>query len=62
MQDKPKTDLMTIPSVMLRDGEDIFLDDVLLKEAERKLQMPIVPVNNDGYELIEAIIGEELAF
>lgn len=62
LQDKPKTDLMTIPSVMLRDGEDIFLDDVLLKEAEIKLQMPIVPVNNDGYELIEAIIGEELAF
>ena len=37
LKDKPKGDIITIPSVMLRDGEDIFLDDVTLAEAEKRL-------------------------
>ena len=45
---------------MLRDGEDIFLDDVTLTEAENRLGRKIIPVNNDGYEFVEAILGEEL--
>ena len=60
LQDKPKGDIITIPSVMLRDGEDIFLDDVTLAEAEKRLGRKIVPINNDGYEFVELILGEEL--
>lgn len=60
LSDKPKTDIIAIPSVMLRDGEDVFLDDVTLTEAEERLAAKIMPVNNDGYEFVEAIIGEEL--
>lgn len=60
LSDKPKTDIIAIPSVMLRDGEDIFLDDVTLEEAKQKLNCDIIPVNNDGYEFVETIIGEEL--
>ena len=60
LSDKPKTDIIAIPSVMLRDGEDIFLDDVTLTEAEKRLNSKIVPINNDGYEFVEKIIGEEL--
>ena len=60
LADKPKTDITAIPSVMLRDSEDIFLDDVTLTEAEERLGCKIIPVNNDGYEFVEAITGEEL--
>lgn len=60
LADKPIGDIITIPSVMLRDGEDIFLDDVTLTEAENRLGRKIIPVNNDGYEFVEAILGEEL--
>ena len=60
LADKPKTDITAIPSVMLRDSEDIFLDDVTLTEAEERLGCKIIPVNNDGYEFVEVITGEEL--
>ncbi len=60
MRDKPKVDFITIPSVMLRDGEDIFLDNVTLEDAKKELNSEIIPINNDGYELLETILGEEL--
>lgn len=60
LKDKPKTDILAIPSVMLRDGDNVFLDDITLDEAEHQIGIKIVPVNNDGYDFIEAILGEEL--
>lgn len=62
LQDKPKADVLLIPASMLRDGEDVFLDDVTLENAAETLKMPIEPVLNDGYELIENVLGEELDF
>ena len=47
---------------MLRDGEDIFLDDSTVDDVEKALGMPIVPIMNDGYEFIEKLIGCELEF
>lgn len=60
LADKPKADIIAIPSVMLRDGDDVFLDDVTLDEAKARLGCDIVPIDNDGYEFVEKIIGEEL--
>ncbi len=63
LQQLSNTDLgeeLLIPSVMLRDGGDMFLDSITLEELSRKLKIKITPVNNDGYELIEKILGEEL--
>lgn len=62
LKPRPKADLLLIPASMLRDGEDVFLDDVTLPEAEEALQMKIEPVLNDGYEFIEKVLGEELDF
>lgn len=62
IKDKPKADCLLIPEVMLRDGEDVFLDDVTLEEAEAALEMKITTVSNDGYEFIEKVLGEELDF
>lgn len=50
---------LLIPSVMLRDGGDMFLDSITLNELSEKLNIRITPVNNDGYELLDAILGIE---
>lgn len=50
---------LLIPASMLRHGGDMFLDDVTLKEAESALAVHIVPVQNDGFELLNAICGNE---
>ena len=48
-----------IPHAALRAGEDVFLDDMTLSELENSLGVPITPVYNDGYEFIDAVLGEE---
>ncbi len=62
LKDEPKYDEIFIPSSMLRDGEDIFLDDVTLTGLSEKLETRVTPVDNDGYIFIEKILGEELDF
>lgn len=48
---------LLIPSVMLRAEGDMFLDSVTVDELSERLGVKITPVNNDGYELIDAILG-----
>lgn len=55
-------DELLIPDSMLRDGENIFLDDITLDELERRLGVRITPVANDGYAFTESILGTELEF
>ena len=50
-------DELLIPSVMLRDGGDMFLDSVTLEELSQKLDVSITTVDNDGYILIDKILG-----
>ena len=45
---------------MLRRAEMDFLDDVLLEQASVALGVPIYPVEQDGFELWDAISGEKL--
>lgn len=47
---------LIIPQVMLKSGEDIFLDDITLEEVSESLKIPIDPVSNDGYDLLDKII------
>ena len=48
---------LLIPQNMLRHGERVFLDDVSLDDVERELGIPVVPVAQDGYELLDAMCG-----
>ena len=41
----------------LRHGERVFLDDMGLDELEAALGVPVVPVEQDGFALFEAIFG-----
>lgn len=47
-----------ITQSMLKAGEDVFLDDVTLAEAEAALGVPITPIPNDGYAFLEALSGK----
>ena len=50
---------LLIPANMLRAGEQVFLDDVSVADVERELNVTVVPVAQDGYELLDAICGIE---
>ncbi len=52
---------LLIPASMLRSGERVFLDDVTLDDVEGALGVPVIPVAQDGYELLDAICGLETA-
>ena len=51
---------LLIPAVMLRKEGDMFLDSITLNELSRDLGVKITPVDNDGYLLIDALLGKEL--
>ncbi len=49
---------LLISQNMLRRQEMDFLDDVKLSEASRALGLPIIPVEQDGFALWDAMAGE----
>ena len=50
-------DRLIIPSSMLRFENDLFLDDVSTDDVERELGVTLVPINNNGNDLVEAVIA-----
>ncbi len=58
LKGKYEIDELLISSSMLRSEGDMFLDSMTLTEAEEILGCRIVPVNADGYELLEKMKGE----
>lgn len=56
LKDKPLGEELLITSAMLRRGEDVFLDDVTLKDVERELKIKVRAVENDGFSLLDALL------
>ena len=54
-----QADEILITKSMLREGEDVFLDDMTLEQAQSELGIPIHPVYNDGADLLYALRGTE---
>lgn len=50
-------DRLIITSSMLRFENDLFLDDVSTDDVEREFGVTLVPVNNNGNDLVEAVIA-----
>ena len=48
---------LLIPSVMLRDGGDMFLDSITLDELKEKLNTEITVVENDGFSFVDSVLG-----
>ena len=59
MQGTELGDVLQIPSNMLRTGEQVFLDDMTLLEAEQELQMKIVPQEEGGEAFVRAILDPD---
>ncbi|MBQ4529817.1 MAG: DUF512 domain-containing protein [Lachnospiraceae bacterium] len=52
-------DTLSIPSNMLRTGEQVFLDDMTVEEVEKELKMKVVAIEPGGGDFIEAMINPE---
>lgn len=47
---------LLLPCNVLRSGEDVFLDDVTLRELENALQVPADIVKSSGRDLVQSIL------
>ncbi|MBQ0026550.1 MAG: DUF512 domain-containing protein [Lachnospiraceae bacterium] len=56
LKNLPNCKLTFIPSSMLRSGENVFLDDLTVEEAESILDTQIISTECDGYELFDTIV------
>ena len=52
----PGSDLL-ISSAMLRHDEPIFLDNATVTDVEKALKVNVMPVANDGFELLDALLN-----
>lgn len=54
-------DAALIPSVSLREGEGVFLDDFRLDALREALDFPVIPTDARGADLIAAVLGNPLS-
>ena len=59
LSDKALGEALLLPEVMLRSGEDVFLDDIHLSQLEKALQTRIRIVQSTGSSFVNAILGIE---
>ncbi len=59
LEGKALFDEILIPAVSLRREGDLFLDDMSVEELSSALKRKVTPVENDGYMLLESILGRE---
>jgi len=57
LENKNLGEELLISSSMLRSDTDIFLDDFTISDVEKKLEIKIIPTENDGFALLDAILG-----
>lgn len=59
LQHLPLGSGVIVPEVMLKDGENIFLDDVTIEEVNLALQIPVIAVENSPWGILDGL--EKLA-
>lgn len=57
LKGRPLGQRLLISASMLRHGGDMFLDDITLDRVSAELDVPIIPVANDGYALLDAFLN-----
>ena len=55
LEGKALGERVLISANMLRDGGDVFLDDLTLADVSNQLGVPVVPVEIDGADLLSKI-------
>lgn len=58
LKDKIRDDVLFLSSCCFKENEEAMLDDVSIDELERELGVPCKKIENDGYELIRAMLEE----
>ena len=56
LKDKPLSNELLVPVNMLRSGEDVFLDDITLKDIEKALQVKTCIIQSSGQDLMDLIL------
>ena len=51
-------EVLYIPDVMLRSGENVFLDDISVDDVRRELGIDVMPVMTDGTHLADIACGD----
>lgn len=59
LKERDNGDVIFIPKTMLRSGEDVFLDDLHVGDAEEALGVPIYATDCDGESLVRALLNKE---
>ena len=59
LKGRPLGDRLLIPVNMLRHGGDVFLDDLHVSDVESALGVPVTVVEQDGFDLLDAILGRK---
>lgn len=57
LKGKELGEYLLIPISMLRHEEDVFLDNLSIADVEKALNVKIKVVRNDGFDLLEKLIG-----
>lgn len=52
-------EFLILPSVLLRSGEEVLLDDLTVKDIERALDIRIKIADSDGKSLVDTILDKE---
>jgi putative radical SAM enzyme (TIGR03279 family) len=55
LRDRPLGDVLMIPDVTLKDGTDLFLDDLSLRDLERELKVRVVKIGSSPWGLLEGL-------
>ena len=58
LKGKELGDVLILPCNMLRDGEEVFLDDITLSDVKDSLQVGVNVVKSSGQALIDAILND----
>lgn len=58
LKDQDLGDYLILPSVLLRTGEEVLLDDLTLSDLEKALQKEIRIVKSDGTSLVDTILKD----
>ena len=46
---------LLVPDVMLKEGEQLFLDDLSISDLQHKLQVPVIVVDSSPWGILEAL-------
>ncbi len=58
LKGKALGDKVIIPDTALRDGEEVFLDNMTVQQLSEAIGVPVVSSRADGYELLETFLGK----